>query len=66
MTASVRVHNLATNEHVIYVGITPREAVRAAYAQERNDWNTWDYAKYDRLVVEGQHAVACGDWAALK
>lgn len=30
---------------------TPRSAVIAAYAQnEKKDFNTWDYAKYDALV----------------
>lgn len=44
-----------------------REAVRNAYAQfERKDFNTWDYAKYDSLVKEGEHSFTCGDYIAFK
>jgi hypothetical protein len=49
----------------VYVGITPRQAVIAAYAQSRNDWNTWDYeGRYGTLVTEGKRTVACGDFCA--
>ncbi len=41
-----------------YVGLTPRQAVVAAYAQEKGDMNTWDYKKkYDHLVREGKYTV---------
>lgn len=47
--------------------LPPREAVRAAYSQfVKDDWNTWDYVKYDSLVVEGHFTVSCGDYVALK
>ena len=47
--------------------LTPREAVRNAYAQfEKKDYNTWDYAKYDSLVVEGEFTFSCGSYVAFK
>lgn len=59
--------NLATGQTQTYVGTTPREAVIAAYAQARRDFNTWTYeARYGHLVTVGQHSVACGDFAAQK
>lgn len=66
-TPTVPVHNLATGETVQYVGPSPRECVIAAYAQERRDWNTWDYARrYSHLVEEGPSTFLCGDWVARK
>jgi hypothetical protein len=63
---AVTVFNLATQEHRTYCGITPTQAVIAAYAQERHDWNTWDYATcYGNLVETGEHTVLCGDWSAI-
>lgn len=46
----------------IYVGITPRQAVTAAYAQDvRNDWNTWDYAaNYDHMISEDNGMLTIG------
>lgn len=63
----VEVFNLRTAKYgPTYVGITPRQAVIAAYAQSRGDYNTWDYPhKYDHLVIKGDHCVACGDYSAL-
>ena len=61
-----QVFNLATQEERSY-SCSPRESVIAAYAQERNDWNTWDYGKkYGGLVEEGKLHFLCGDWAGRK
>ncbi len=49
----VDVMNLAQGSVSTYVGISPRQAVIAAYAQSKGDFNTWDYAKYERLVESG-------------
>lgn len=58
--------NLATGEEVMYSGLTPVEAVIAAYAQEKGDWNTWNYRRlYSHLVRTGRFSVGCGDWTAL-
>ena len=58
--------NLATMEKKIY-SCSPREAVIAAYAQAKGDWNTWDYEKrYDYLVEEALHTFLCGDWSVFK
>jgi len=55
--------NLRTQAESYYHGPTPREAVIAAYAQSRGDWNTWDYHKnYDHLVEVGRHHFFIGDW----
>lgn len=61
----VRAFNLSTGE-VRWYTCDHREAVRAAYAQERGDWNTWQYAeRYDDLVTQGRATVSCGDWTAI-
>ena len=64
---SVEVVNLLSGDSKIYAGLTPREAVIAAHAQERGDWATWDYRKkYDARVRMGHKTVACGDWTAMR
>ncbi len=41
---SITVHNVDTNEEIIYSGLSPSEAVRNAYAQYgKRDFNTADY-----------------------
>ena len=42
--------NLSTGKEVIYT-CEPQKAVLAAYAQNRRDWNTWNYQKkYGHLL----------------
>jgi len=61
----VRAFNLSTGE-IRWYTCDHHKAVRAAYAQERGDWNTWQYAeRYDRLITEGKATVSCGDWTAI-
>jgi hypothetical protein len=63
---SVTVMNLSTGEKQQYT-CSPREAVIAAHAQSKNDWNTWDYAKrYGSMVEEGKLTFLCGDFSAFK
>jgi hypothetical protein len=60
------VFNLATQKSAQY-DCAPRQAVIAAYAQEKGDYNTWAYEqKYGPLVDEGEYTFLCGDWSALK
>lgn len=68
----VEVFGLLARRRVTFVGITPREAVIAAYAQSLGDWNTWDYdTRYRHLVRinKGSRTIACGKdtnvWSAL-
>lgn len=43
------------------------EAVIAAYAQSKNDYNTWDYShKYSHLVVVAPISVCIGDFSAFR
>jgi hypothetical protein len=59
------VFNLATQQKILY-SCTPEQAVIAAYAQERHDWNTWDYsARYGNLLERGEHTVLIGNWSAF-
>jgi hypothetical protein len=59
--------NLLTGQRNTYVGATTREAVIAAYAQERGDWNTWEYEeKYGKLVEQGGFYLFCGNWAVRR
>ena len=61
-----RVFNLATQQEQTYT-CPPDQAVIAAYAQERKDFNTWQYAaRYGHMLEEGAHTWLCGDWSALK
>jgi len=60
------VMNLNT-EQVSTYSLSPREAVIAAYAQARGDWNTWDYAKhYSELVYETTLCFTIGDFSSFK
>lgn len=60
------VFNLATSERGTY-SCDPHQAVIAAYAQERGDYSTWDYAsRYSSLVRTGPRVVVCGDWTAMR
>lgn len=62
---SVTVMNLATTEKKVYT-CSPEDAVVAAYAQERNDFNTWQYSeRYGHKLERGEHTVLCGDWSAF-
>jgi hypothetical protein len=58
--------NLRTLEERTY-SCPPRQAVMAAYAQERGDWNTWEYReRYGANVRESSLCFYCGDWATFK
>lgn len=60
------VMNLATGEVRRYT-LLPEEAVVAAYAQSRNDNNTWDYWKYlDKLDRRSNLTISLGDWCAFR
>ena len=46
---------------------SPREAVIAAYAQSKGDWNTWEYEeKYGALVHETPLGFYVRDFGCLK
>ncbi len=66
-TKLTTVHDLSSCTEQAY-SCSPREAVVAAYAQSRGDWNTWDYeTKYAHLVRysgTNNRTVSCGDFAA--
>lgn len=60
------VMNLETGEKQIYA-CSPQEAVIAAFAQSKGDWNTWDYKeKYSHLLLEGEFTFGCKNFAAFK
>lgn len=64
--ASVTVVDLNTSRAYFYAGISPREAVMAAYGQAMRNWSTWTYgARYGNRVVYGERSVACGSFVAL-
>jgi hypothetical protein len=61
----VQVMNLATRQIITYT-CTPRMAVICAYAQERKDFNSWDYEKrYGSMVEKGQYTFLIGDWSVF-
>lgn len=62
----VTVTNLETKEAHLY-SCSPREAVIAAHAQDKNDFNTWDYAKrYGHMVQWAGSHVTCGNFTAVE
>ncbi len=66
MGRPVTITHLASGRQQVYT-CDPRAAVIAAFAQERDDWSTWEYRhRYGHLVVEGRHTIGCGDWATFK
>lgn len=65
---STQVYDLSKGlQRVAVYDLPPREAVRNAYAQfGKGDFETWNYAQYDSLVVENRFSFGCGDFAAWK
>lgn len=62
----VKVLNLNTGEYLYYSGITPEDAVRAAFAQSLKDWSTWTYRdKYKFRRSPSKMTVSCGDFTAM-
>ena len=59
---TIEVLNLRTWDKMTYVGLSPIEAVIAAHAQSRGDWNTWNYKQYRYDIECGKGIVTCGDW----
>jgi hypothetical protein len=65
----VGVYDLRTADYepTAWYSCTPREAVMAAYAQSRGDWNTWNYERdYSYLVRESDRGFNCGDFFCAK
>lgn len=66
-TETVTVKNLRTLRENTYVGLSPQDAVVAAYAQEKGDFNHASYLeKYAPSVELGSRVVALGDWCAMR
>jgi len=62
----VTVMNLCNGEKLIY-SCNPLMAVICAYAQSKKDFNTWNYEKkYRSLVEEGNLTFLCGDFSSFK
>lgn len=60
------VRNLLTGDTFSY-SCPPKQAVIAAHAQQRGDFNTWDYAtRYSSLVRESSLCYVIGDLATFK
>lgn len=65
----VVVHNLLSiNDEMTFVGISPEQAVVAAYEQSRGNFNTHDYPSPENhpQFRECTVSVSCGDFSALK
>jgi hypothetical protein len=63
---NTRCLNLKTGEERHYT-CDARTAVVASYAQDRGDYETWDYeTRYGPLVVAGRWHWFCGDWGARR
>ena len=58
--------NLATREKMIYT-CDPKTAVICAYAQNKGDFNTWDYdEKYSHFVLECDSVWNCSNFSSYK
>lgn len=63
---SVIVLNLETGVEMVYVGITPEEAVVAAYElYTRKNGNTFTYDPSKATKSKSGKTVICGDWCAF-
>lgn len=58
------VFNMTTSERRSY-GLSPEEAVVAAYKQEHGDYNTWEKGKTPPITY-GNFTLACGEWCAFR
>lgn len=60
------VMNLSTGKKQNYT-CTPKEAVIAAYAQSKNDFNTWQYKeRYGYLLETGKLTFLVGDFSVFQ
>jgi len=69
MSQTIGIFDLSKGEYVSwYSGISPREALIAAYAQlKKRDYSTWLYEeRYGHLVEEGRKTFTIGDLTTLK
>jgi hypothetical protein len=67
MSKKVYVLNLSTGEERFYLGLTPEQAVIAAYEQsQKHNYSTWTYPSPEKHphFRKGEKTVACGDWTA--
>lgn len=63
---SVIVLNLETGVEKVYVGITPEQAVVAAYESEtQKNRATWSYDQSKAIKSKSGKTVICGDWCAF-
>jgi hypothetical protein len=63
----MEVMNLATGQVAVYVGLTPKQAVIAAFEFfERGNKNTWQYPEDPQGIYESSVSVSRGNWCALK
>jgi hypothetical protein len=60
---AVDVIDQKTGKTITYVGLYPEEAVRNAYAQaQMEDFNTWDYKKYNEKVSRHKGILSAGTY----
>lgn len=60
------VMDLRTGRKILY-SCPPDQAVISAYAQDLNDWNTWEYAtRYSWMIERGKETILCGDFSAFR
>lgn len=63
---TVIVLNLETGVEMLYVGLTPEQAVVAAYESEtRKNRATWTYDPSKATKTQSGNTVICGDWCAF-
>jgi hypothetical protein len=49
-----------------YFSLPPRDAVKAAHCQSKDNWKTWTYHNDPEPVVPGRWHWFCGDFAAKR
>ena len=59
--------DLRTGREFVYTGLSPQQAVLAAYALvAMRNGHSWEWQeRYGHLLETGKHAVFCGDFGAV-
>ena len=60
------VHNLVTGKSRIFDGLPARDALVAAWEQDRGNWNTWTYADSKCPIREGEFYLGADDLTVKK
>lgn len=58
----ITVYDLSSDKELLYVNMSPAEALRAAYRLSKGDANTWDWDGSEEIQT-GTHGWHLGDFS---